>query len=64
MLAGPLGDEIGADYEQVLKGMGVIPAGKNTLDVVPFVKSQDFLQAGNPGSLIGRRRRPLHCPSA
>src|SRR5439155_3119881 len=30
-LAGPVGDEIAADYEQVLKGIGVIPAGKNTL---------------------------------
>jgi uncharacterized protein (TIGR03437 family) len=55
VLAGPVGDEIANDYEQVLKGIGVIPAGKNTLDVVPFVKAQDGLAAGTPGSLAGRR---------
>jgi hypothetical protein len=40
VVAGPAGDEIANDYEQVLKGIGVIPVGKATLDVVPFVKAQ------------------------
>src|ERR1022692_2682300 len=55
VLAGPVGDEIANDYEQVLKGIGVIPAGKNTLDVVPFVQAQDYLPAVAAGSLVGRR---------
>jgi len=55
VIAGPVGDEIANDYEQVLKGIGVIPAGKNTLDVVPFVAAQDYLPSGEPGSLAGRR---------
>lgn len=55
VLAGPVGDEIASDYEQVLKGIGVIPAGKNTLDVVPYVKAQDYLPALAPESLVGRR---------
>jgi uncharacterized protein (TIGR03437 family) len=55
VLAGPAGDEIASDYEQVLKGIGVIPAGKNTLDVVPFVQAQDFLPSVTPGALTGRR---------
>ncbi len=55
VIAGPVGDEIANDYEQVLKGIGVIPAGKNTLDVVPFVTAQDYLPSGEPGSLSGRR---------
>ncbi len=38
-LAGPAGDEIAADYEQVLRTIGVIPAGSATLSVVPFVKA-------------------------
>jgi uncharacterized protein (TIGR03437 family) len=38
-LASPVGDEIAADYEQVLKTIGVIPAGSATLSVVPFVKA-------------------------
>jgi uncharacterized protein (TIGR03437 family) len=54
-LAGPVGDEIAADYEQVLKGIGVIPPGKNTLDVVPFVQAQGGLTPGASGSLAGRR---------
>lgn len=55
ILAGPAGDEIANDYEQVLKGIGVIPAGKNTLDVVPFVKAQDFLPTAVDSSVTGRR---------
>jgi uncharacterized protein (TIGR03437 family) len=55
ILAGPAGDEIANDYEQVLKGIGVIPAGNNTLDVVPFVQATTGLPAGAPGSLVGRR---------
>jgi uncharacterized protein (TIGR03437 family) len=55
VIAGPVGDEIANDYEQVLKGIGVIPAGMNTQDVVPFVTAQDYLPAGEPGSLAGRR---------
>jgi uncharacterized protein (TIGR03437 family) len=55
VFAGPVGDEIANDYEQVLKGIGVIPAGKNTLDVVPYVKAQDFLPSPAAGSLAGRR---------
>ena len=55
VLAGPAGDEIANDYEQVLKGIGVIPPGKNTLDVVPFVKAQDFLPAATDGAVAGRR---------
>jgi uncharacterized protein (TIGR03437 family) len=55
VLAGPVGDEIANDYEQVLKGIGVIPTGKNTLDVLPYVKAQDFLPAVTPGALVGRR---------
>ncbi|HTS26063.1 MAG TPA: IPT/TIG domain-containing protein [Bryobacteraceae bacterium] len=55
VLAGPVGDEIANDYEQVLKGIGVIPAGKNTLDVVPYVQAQDYLPAVSAGSLVGRR---------
>jgi len=55
ILAGPAGDEIASDYEQVLKGIGVIPAGKNTSDVVPFVKAQDYLPAGVDSSVAGRR---------
>jgi uncharacterized protein (TIGR03437 family) len=55
VLAGPVGDEIANDYEQVLKGIGVIPAGANTLDVVPYVQAQDYLPAVASGSLVGRR---------
>lgn len=53
--AGPVGDEIANDYEQVLKGIGVIPPGKNTLDVVPFVQAQDFLAPSTPNATTGRR---------
>jgi uncharacterized protein (TIGR03437 family) len=38
-LAGPAGDEIAADYQQVLQTIGVIPAGEATLSVVPFVQA-------------------------
>src|SRR6185369_3715331 len=32
-----------------------VPTGKNTLDVVPYVKAQDYLPAVNDASLVGRR---------
>ena len=55
IVAGPAGDEIANDYEQVLRGIGVIPAGASTLSVVPFVKAQDYLPAAVDSSIIGRR---------
>ena len=53
-VAGAAGDEIAADYEQVLKGIGVIPPGKNTLDVVPFVKAQS-VGPNTDGAPVGLR---------
>jgi uncharacterized protein (TIGR03437 family) len=53
-VAGPVGDEIANDYEQVLKGIGVIPAGKNTLDVVPFVKAATVTPSTD-GAPVGLR---------
>lgn len=53
-VAGPAGDEIAADYETVLKSIGVIAAGKNTLDVVPFVKAQNMAPSTD-GAPVGLR---------
>ena len=53
-VAGPAGDEIAADYETVLKSIGVIPAGKNTLDVVPFVKAKTVAPSTD-GAPVGLR---------
>jgi uncharacterized protein (TIGR03437 family) len=53
-VAGAAGDEIAADYEQVLRGIGVIPAGANTLDVVPFVKVQSVTPSSD-GAPVGLR---------
>jgi uncharacterized protein (TIGR03437 family) len=55
VLAGPVGDEIASDYEQVLRTIGVIPASANTLSVIPYVKAQDYLPAAVDSSIAGRR---------
>jgi uncharacterized protein (TIGR03437 family) len=53
-LAGPAGDEIAADYEQVLKSIGVIPSGAATLSVVPFVKATP-IPPSTDGAPVGLR---------
>jgi uncharacterized protein (TIGR03437 family) len=53
-VAGAAGDEIVADYEQVLKSIGVIPAGVATLSVVPFVKAAQ-VTASTDGAPVGLR---------
>ncbi len=56
VLAGPVGDEIAARYEQVLRDTGVIPMGMAVSDVLPYVEvAQDDLPAGSASGPVGRR---------
>ena len=54
--ANATGDELADNYERILRATGVIPAGRATLDVVPFVRARtDGFTAGTAPSPTGRR---------
>lgn len=55
IIAGPVGDEIAADYETVLRSIGVIPAGVDATSVLPYVAAQDYLEPAVEASTVGRR---------
>jgi hypothetical protein len=53
--AGASGLELADDYERVLRATGVIPAGRATLDVVPFVRARTGFTPGTAEAPTGRR---------
>ncbi|GEM_PF-218510 len=55
IIAGPVGDEIAADYESVLRQIGVIPAGASATSVLPYVAATDYLEPAVDASTVGRR---------
>ncbi len=56
VLAGPVGDEIAARYEDVLRATGVIPDGVAVSDVLPYVDAAlADLPAGASAGPAGRR---------
>jgi uncharacterized protein (TIGR03437 family) len=55
IIAGPVGDEIAADYQTVLRQIGVIPNGVAATSVVPYVTAQDYLEPATEYATVGRR---------
>lgn len=56
VLAGPVGDEIADDYQQVLEDTGVIDSGMAISDQLPLVNAAgDDLAPGSPAGPVGRR---------
>jgi len=54
-IAGPVGEEIQADYEAVMRQTGVLGEGEDPADVFPYIEAEDGLTPGEAASVVGLR---------